>query len=323
MNQSFTHIATFRFVHEFMDPEVADLFTVQLSGDSRRLLSNLQLLIKPFNGGFHLLCSDLELLQDEQSLLMIRLFLKDPYFYNYTDLGGGGRPDLKVFHFSNADKSFLSGRLFSGDYVTIKDSLDLIGSAALAPDLESFEIDFLDPTESGDLNTIISSQKESVFFTKNQNDKRGYYFSGSLLEKKAFGIVSLVIGNLYNDFIENEDVLEFEINFKTLQSHWKYILSDPVYDKFSNLSVVDLKGNEIQFQIGDFEIQPNKIVRSFESRSLIPLKSINQARFQLIDKPSEPNQSEKVVIKALPSATPNQLFMTPSKPDIFFSHIFI
>lgn len=323
MNQSFIHIATFRFVHEFMLPEASDLFSIQVVGDSRTLLSNFQLLVKPFLGGFHLLGSDLSLLEEEQSILMVNLMLKDSYFFNYTDLGGLFRPDLRVFHFSNTNSTVLPEKIILDEYASLKDSLEIFNSSRLSSDFDNSEIEIFDSSESTDITTLFSSQKAFIFFSKTPSGRKGFYVSGSLLEKKPFGIVSLNLGKVYKDYIDKGDVLEFEVKFKTQRSHWKYILSNPIFDKFSNLLVVDLKGNEIQFQAGDFEIQPNRIVRSFESRSPIPLKNANQSRFQLIDQPTEPNQSEKVVIKTLPSASPKQLFMTPSKPDIFFSHIFI
>ncbi|HSF52552.1 MAG TPA: hypothetical protein VLA71_02315 [Algoriphagus sp.] len=330
MDQQFFHVASVNFFHEYNGNGRYDGFLTAMSTETRQRLNNLRLLVKPFFGGFHLVSSDPELLSDEQDPILIRLVAKDPLFYNFTDLGQEFRPNSKVFYFSDLNTDQNSGSLHLKDFVTVADSLLVLNQALLKdflPSLNSGEFKLRDPGNPAvlprDYTRYFQENGESVFFLENGMGTRGYYKSSQGMEKVPFGVVSLHPDKLYRRIRISGSMLPLQVRFKTRKTIWKYILSDKVFDKFSNLSVIDAQNREISFKEGEFEIQPAWKVRSFESEVEIPFNADFNPRFQLVEKSKDENQAGKVIYKQLPKASPEQLHPLPTNKEVLYSHIFI
>ena len=86
MQTAFTHIATFQYFHEYHIGKSKGMFQLKIPKETQKSLLNLNLIIKPFELGFHLLAGDRSLLQNEQKSLKFHFEVKDPLFWNYTDL---------------------------------------------------------------------------------------------------------------------------------------------------------------------------------------------------------------------------------------------
>ena len=330
MNQNFFHIASINFHHDYSGKDLFEGFSVSWAPENSRRLANLQLLIKPFAGGIHLLGSDPELLRGETEPLLLRLHPTDPLFFNFTDFGQEVKPNSKVFLFSNSAKSKSADYLHSGDFVTIEDSLDsasqrtidelltqLTGGKASLRDARGEEL------VPGDYARYFLEKGESVFYVSNDSGTTGFYRRSSGMERTPFGIISLDLDHLYHANRGAGETLNLQIRFRSRRTFWKYILSDRVFDKFSRLSVIDALNNEIVFKEEEFEIQPAWKVRSFLSEVEIPFNADFNPRFQLIERSKEENQAGKVVFKQLPKASPEQLFQRSSNTEISYSHIFI
>ena len=329
MDQRFFHIASIRFFHEYSGIGLFDGFMITRSSKMVKLMNNLQLVLKPFFGGFHLLSSDPDLLKGEQEPLLIRIFPKDPLFFNFTDFGQEFRPNSKVFYFS--DRSMGSSEtLHSGDFASLEDGLAVLNQQMLQdflPGIFRGEISIRDAGSnalvSGDFTRYFLEKGESVFYLENREVTLGYYRINQGMEKAPFGMVSLEPDKLLEAFQISGNPLSLQIRFRTRKTFWKYILSDRVFDKFSSLSVIDSQNREILFKEGEFEIQPSWKVRSFESEVEIPFNADFNPRFQLVEKSKDDKQAGKVIYKQLPKASPEQLFRPPSNKEVLFSHIFI
>lgn len=330
MNQDFSHIASINFRHDYSGKGLFEGFSVSWAPEISRRLANLQLLIKPFAGGIHVLSSDPELLRGETEPLLFRLYPTDPLFFNFTDFGQEVRPNSKVFFFSNSTKSKSADYLHSGDFVTLEESLDSASQRTideLLKQLSGGNASLWDARGEklvpGDYARYFLEKGESVFYVSNGSGTTGFYRRGSAMERTPFGIISLEPNQLYHAYRGAGETLSLQIRFRSRRTFWKYILSDRVFDKFTRLSVIDAQNNEIVFKEEEFEIQPAWKVRSFLSEVEIPFNVDFNPRFQLIERSKEESQAGKVVYKQLPKASPEQLFQRSSNIEISYSHIFI
>lgn len=331
MDQRFFHLASIRFYHEYAGEGLFDGLSVAWSRESALRLGNLQLLLKPFVGGVHILGTDPGLLEREDGPILLRISLADRLFYNYTDLGQEIRPGAQLLFFSNQKTDTSGGSLGREESASAADTLTVVSQAVikvLLAQLGAGEVLLLD--ESGnrlpqmDFRRFFGKKGESVFYTVDQSGKRkGFYKPASAMERTPFGLLAVMPDSLCRAYRTLGNTVPYQVRFRTRRTFWKYILSDRTLDKFSRLSVIDAQNKEIRFKEGEFEIQPEWKVRSFESEVEIPLSAESNVRFQLIDRAIDDRQAGKVVCKQLPKASPEQLYQLPTDKQFSYSHIFI
>ena len=109
MSQNFTHIATVNFKHAYFRDGFFTSVNISMDADSRALMKDLGILLKPFSGGFHLLASNRDKLASENPEVSIKIHFdcSDSYYINYTNLGHY-EPANDILYFSNLDAQFNS-----------------------------------------------------------------------------------------------------------------------------------------------------------------------------------------------------------------------
>jgi len=109
MKYAFDILTQVQFNHSYFSDNVFNGLDVQVTDQTKRVLNNLGLLYKPYNGGFYILydknfCSSPrtreEVLKDNL-LFEFTLTLKDPVFYNYT-ANLPAQIDKSIYHFHNS-----------------------------------------------------------------------------------------------------------------------------------------------------------------------------------------------------------------------------
>ncbi|WP_439490146.1 hypothetical protein [Algoriphagus sp.] len=330
MGDKFTHIASVDFSHEYYAPLSFDGFSCVWESGSRLKASNLQLLLKAFSGGFSLYSSDPELLSDEESHLFVRIFIKDPLFYNFTDLEGEFRPDSKVLLFRNTGEATGSKRLHSGEFVSIADSLEVLNAKNMEELRSEINADTVSIRDFSGMEIsqdkafqFIMDREERIFFVSEGNQVKGYYKRSDPLEKLPFGLVSFHCGQLYKNYSDFRQATAASVRFQTRSTIWKYILADKVYEKFPQLKIIDSQNKEVNFKESEFEVPPDWKVRSFESEVKLPFTSHSNSGFQLVETPKEGSQAMRIVVKQLPKGNPDGLYRLPANDDGLFTHIFI
>jgi hypothetical protein len=136
MNYRFETLVSVFFKHNYFSNQLFGGFIIEPSDRSSRELLNHGLMLKPFNGGFHILFDvnfaggsreRSDVLRDAILCEMV-LRLTDKGFYNYTELEDA---DINsgMFYFHNTFKSSanLKKSLHSDPYVGSKDVLPLTG----------------------------------------------------------------------------------------------------------------------------------------------------------------------------------------------------
>ena len=100
MQNNFLHIGTIQFYHEYFLKKEPYLFDMSVQNETKRALLNLNIILKPFDSGFHILVGDIDLLQNELKSLRFQFFIRDPLFLNYTELESFS-PQKKLIFLSN------------------------------------------------------------------------------------------------------------------------------------------------------------------------------------------------------------------------------
>jgi len=330
MGEQFFRIATINFSHEYSGDLPLEGFSIAWDPDSCSIANNLQLLTKPIPGGFSIFSSDPELLHGEDSGLLIRIFIKNQFFYNFTYFGAEFRPDSKVFLFSDATASLGSNRLHPGEFVSVTDALEKFNPRTLNELVSRVErkMAFLRDFQhkeilAKDALRFLSDKEQTVFYVRDGIREQGYYKIPHQLESPPFGLISLNCNKMYQDYKDARGATSSYVRFQTRNTIWRYILADKVYEKFPQLMIVDSQSRSVNFRESEFEIQPAYKVRSFESEESLPMTVNSSSRFQLVETPKEGSQVMKVVIKQLPKASPEGLYPLGSQDEVFFSNIFI
>lgn len=330
MNQDFTHIASVIFSHQYSEAELFEGFLLGMSTDTSHFLSNLKVLIKPFKGGFNILCEEPELCLGESNPVLIQLKLQSPLFFNYTDFGRMVRPNSQVFYFHLPNPDEELERLHHQDFVSTDDTIAVLNQKNLE-DINAKNRLSENPVQDHLGNIIPASELvryffqtgESVIKVKEGKKETQYYKAAGNMEKIPFGLISMNMEALVLNFKKHGGANPYQIRFKVRKTIWKYILSDKVFDKYSRLTVVDVQNKDIQFIEKEFEIQSAWKVRSFESSEAIPYRASSISRFQLLEKSTDDRQAGKVIFKQLPDAKPDQLHQLQTNSDLEYSHIFI
>lgn len=329
MDSRFFHIAQIDFRHEFSGSDPFEGFSWSLSQDSILTAQNLGLLCKSIPGGIVVLSSSPELLIENNELIQFKIFPSDPLFFNFTDMGEDFRPNSKVLFFEATTDTSDSFIVHKGEFASVADSLNLFRASSL-PDLllklGSGELSLLDSEGNqiieNQLKGFFSEPKESVFFVIDHGQRQGFFKPSIKMEKVPFGIFQISLKQLVDSYSKSKRKSSFLIQFKSRKTVWKYILSDKIYDRFSNLKVLDAQNQDFRFKESEFEINPSWKVRCFESEVALPFQNTGLPKFQLVE-PDSNGQVLKVIAKQLPKATPESLGRDDKENKLLVSNIFI
>ena len=342
MQQPFNHILTILFKHQYFSENHFKSIIITFERETAKLLRNLNVVIKSFPGGVHLLTTDPELLNatDESEPIRLLLNCKDDTFINYTELPLYN-PGTNLLYFNNLnpntktkDNSLLlheTGFVAQNDVVPVSNGKITIPQfdtkkKYVFTDVAGNEIasQNIQQTVSGSGIFNLFNFPEGLIYIKDENKVIGKVFCyTNTVWKKPLGILEILPGKLFKHFKEKGKV-DYSINFNNRQTVWKYFLVDPVFQKFNNLTIIN-KAKEQVFKTPEkkqFNEQMEALV--FESKNKIPISEFSNNTFQLVDSYDPKLKSGKVILKNLANASPDLLYRdeTNSNENIY-SHIFI
>jgi len=342
MQQQFLHISTILFNHQYFSDKKFKSVNITIEGQTSKFLSNLNIIIKSFPGGVHLLTTEPELLNTPDETDAIRLLLnsKDSLFFNYTEISAY-RPSDNILYFNNLFTSSKAGKnvfpLNKNKFVTQNDVVPVVKEKISIPNFDSKKkYGFTDVAgiEITSQNIHHISQDSGDFYLFNLNDGIVYIKDGKKeigkvfnytkdVWKKPLGILEIFPRKLYEQF-KKIGKIYYTINFNNRQTVWKYFLVDPVYQKFKNLTIIN-KSKDRVFNAPEkktFHQEMEALV--FESKNKIPISELSNNSFQLVDGYDPNLKAGKVIVKNLANASPELLHHDETKSsETIYSHIFI
>jgi hypothetical protein len=342
MRQIYSHILTFWFKHKYFSDELLKSLAISFSEETLKTIRNLELIIKPFAGGFNLLTSNPELLNasDNFKPLQIYLFSKDPKYINYTELPSYNLSD-NLLYFNNLsnlpdsdNRSFL---LHQTNYASKNDVVRICHGKISIPDFKpEINYRFTDAkgneisSESVTLSSIkagfvnISGIEQGLVRIHSGNEEilKEYYYPQAIW-KKPLGIVELFTDELNRLYKANGKV-DYAICFDNRKTTWKYFLVSQVFQKFDQLSIINKAKEQVFLPPQRQLLYQNTNALVFESKSKIPLSELSDDNFQLVNHFDPVTRSGKVILKSLAKATSQQLFSDSSKTaENVYSHIYL
>lgn len=342
MLKSFNHILTIFFNHRFFSDNQLKSISIKYERDTLQKIRNLDIIMKFFPGGAHLLATNPELLDTKNETEPIRLMLNsnDSLFFNYTELPSY-QPSHNLLYFNNLNvKLPTKGNRFplhKNDFVAQNEVVPVSNGQLIIPgydeknkyvftDAKGNEIgtQFIRQSQPGSDNFFLSNISDGLVRIKENNKEVAkFYCYTNAVWRKPLGIVEIYPGMLYKHFKE-KGKLEYVINFNNRETVWKYFLVDPVYEKFKNLSIIN-KSKEEVFKNPEKElINDNKEALVFESKKKIPISEYSNDTFQLVDDYDPKLKPGKIILRKLPNASPDILYNDEANPaETIYSHIFI
>jgi len=342
MLQFYSHILTLRFKHRYFIDELFKSVEITNDEETNKLIRDLDLIIKPFPGGFNLLTSQPELLKTTNNAnpLMFYVNSKDPEYINYTELPNYRLTD-KLLYFNNLTVSSSTNKnnllLHSEEFVGDNEIIPVSQAYITIPQFDSkkkYRFSDASGNEISAQNIVQVKPDSGVFSISNlpQSLIRYYldstelgkvYYNPTPIWKKPLGILELFTNDLLTQF-EKSGTVEYVINFNNRKTTWKYFLISPIYQKFNKLSIIN-KGKEQVFngpQKQQVQLNPDVLV--FESKNEIPLTEFSEDNFQLVDNFDLGTHSGKVILKNLAKASPAQLYVDElQSSEKTYSHIYI
>ena len=343
MQQPFNHIVTILFKHQYFSNNQFKSINISYEKETSKLLRNLDVIVKSFPGGVHLLSSAPELMKlqgETEEPLRLQLTCWDDVFINYTDLPPY-RPGDSLLYFNNQninlkakDNRFL---LHVNEFVD-KNEIVPIGKEKITipqfdkkkkyvfTDVSGHEIPLQNIRQalpdSGDFY-IVNTSEGIINIQEGETRIGKVYNYTNAVWRKPLGILEIFPGKLYEHFKEKGKI-EYVINFNNRKTIWKYFLVDPVFQKFTNLTIIN-KAKEQVFKTPEkkqFHEEMEALV--FESKNKIPISEFSNNTFQLVDSYDPKSKSGKVILKNLANASPEQLYRDETNSnEIIYSHIFI
>jgi len=355
MNHSYSHLLTMVFKHEYFEDGFFRSLELSYAQDTLKIMRGLDVIVKPFKGGFHLLSAKPELLalNSDHDPLQFYLSCKDPYYINYTVLPTYS-PASSLLYFNNLDPVRVNVeddasvfRLHSEGHVNEKGMLRLthgqfkikqfnptsyyVFKDALNEDIPDQSIAMTGP-DTGQM--VISDMPEGVVrvFDGDTLVDSVYYYPKTVW-KKPLGTIEIFTKTLsqHCQITKNgeEDKIDFikadySINFYNRETIWKYFLISKEYQKFNDLTII----NSAREQIFEAEKEDAETL-VLTSKQTLPLKEHPSDTFQLVNN-FQPNQrSETVVLKHLVKPSPEQLYRddkgteATKQDETLYSHIYL
>ncbi|HAQ18751.1 MAG TPA: hypothetical protein DCR40_05870 [Prolixibacteraceae bacterium] len=342
MQQTYNHLLTFLFKHRYFRNELFKSIEISFAEGTTKLLNDLCIIIKPFTGGFHLLACNTELLDSLNDTDPIQLHFNctDPLYINYTELplyhltdnllyfnnlsvipdqdGEGFRPNEAEFVGQSEVVPVSHGKI---KLPTFESSKKYRFTDALGNEISSQSIT---QTKQYSNEFMLSDLPQGLvrFFADDVESGKVYYHPKSFW-KKPLGIVDIYVGELFNQYKEKGKV-DYAVSFNNRKTIWKYFFVSPVYQKFSNLSIIN-KGSEQIFNPPQKQlVYKNPEAWVFESKNKIPLSEISDEIYQLFDNYESEQRPGKIIHKNLVKATPEQLHYEVTKSEEpAYSHIYL
>ncbi|WP_373524359.1 hypothetical protein [Aquiflexum sp.] len=331
MQNSFSIISTFQIKHGYFAQSDPAIFQLSVSLESKKILHNLNLIIKPINNGFHLLTGDISLLKEDWNPIHFHFSIQDPLFFNYTDLEGyfPGKSliylvNKEVYQLGKPEELGLNSEEFLDKKALVLVRQGNINLSGLSINEQYTLTDerekVLQISAGGQFQNM--PYEEGLYTISGKDLNQTFYFFPQRIFKTPDMVFTVYPADLHNQFQENGSV-HFTAKFKSRLTKWRYILTDPIYKKFQNLSIIDTKKKTIPFEEKEIELNGMGSYRCFESIESIKLQDLNSGYFQLVEHPDLDPRNEKIIIKSLPRASPDFIHQEGFPNGELYSHIFI
>ena len=318
-------------MHEFFSQSLPGIFRLTIPKESQQILLNLNLIVKPTVDGILLLGGEKSLLKDNWEPIHFHFSIQDSLFVNYTDLGNF-IPGKSLIYLSNKNinQSGISGEsgLSKEEFIDSKSLVSKKLGEILLNGL-SVEDQYTLTDELGNVQQINANSqlqntpfKEGLFAISGKDLDETFYFFPQRIFRTP-DLIFTIYPAVLNEQIKEKETVDFVVKFKSRMTKWRYILTDPIYSKFQNLNIVDSKQKTMPFEEKEFQLSGIGNVRCFESRESIMLQDINAGYYQLVAHSDQDPINQKIIIKNLPKASPDQLFQETFPNGDLYSHIFI
>ncbi len=343
MNIQFTHIATILFEHTYFSDGVFTPMEVIVRPETLRTLHNLEIVVKPFAGGCHILTADIERLKTMQKDIPLEFEMRctDSYYINYSELPSFN-PSSELFYFANREADYIEENkkiILHNGFVKDKVILRVVGNEATLNSFDEFqEYHFYLSSTGEDLSHLVQQPDPSVnrFILGNVPDgiievkvdekiSERFYHNTSALWRKPVGIIKLSTNHLYSQFTTRSSTVQYAIQFEARQTYWEYYFSKDRISSFEHLAII--KSHEDQ----DFKyIGTNESSMVYRSVSPRHLSQSGYENFQFVHNFTPETASDRTyatIINQLPIPSPHQLYPNsdhPSDPTVpLFSHIYV
>lgn len=342
MRQTYHHLLTFQFKHRYFRNDLFKPIEISYAEGTPKLINDLGIIIKPFTGGFHLIASDPKLLMDANDVhpIQLHLYCNDPLYINYTELPNYRLTD-KLLYFNNLigvfDQNSNSFQLQHSEFVgpneVVQISSGKINIPAFSPNMEyrftdaagnEISSQCISQSATGSNEFIIANLPQGIIRVLADN-KEVYqvYFNPGVVWKKPMAIAEIFPGQLFRHF-EEKGKVDYTIIFNSRQTIWKYFLVSPVYQKFTNLSIINKSKEQVFNAPQKQHVYKNPETLVFESKIKIPLSELTDETYQLVDSFDPEHRSGKVIHKNLAKASPEQLHFDLTKSEeSAYSHIYL
>ena len=342
MLQNYIHILTFQFNHLYFNDKRFRSVKITCDEETTKLIKNIDLIIKPFPGGFNVLTSNPELLKTTSNSNPIRFYIncKDPEYINYTEL-----PNYKIsenlFYFNNltigTSKNNNSLLLHSGEFVGDNDIVKVCNGYITMPQYDStktYRFSDASGNEIADQSIMQAKPDSDVFnishlpqglirYGDGSTELGRTYYNPATIWKKPLGILEIFTDSLLSQFEKNGTVA-YAVNFNNRKTTWKYFLVNPIYQKFNNLSIINKVKEQAFNGPQKQQVYLNAEALVFESKDVIPLVEFSDDNFQLVENFDKGTRSGKIILKNLVKASSAQLFVDESQSGKkTYSHIYI
>lgn len=342
MQHAYRHILTFYFKHRYFKDGLFRTIQISMADGTAGLLKNLELILKPFSGGFHLFSGRPESLQyaDESDPIRLYLYTSDPNYVNYSELPGYNLAENLLF-ISNLNAypdtdpgSFrLHPEQFAGQSEIVPISHGRIrirefdaGKTYSFHDQRGIEFPAgqIVPSGKNDGEFSVSGPGEGLICVYENKQPAGkIFYKPQAVWRKPFAIAEIYPDVLFGH--SGGDIkTEYFLGFNNRQTIWKYYLMGPVYQKFKKLRIINKGALQVFDPPYTETFQETVPVWVFVSRTTIPLTEVSDETFQLFDNYDPEKRSGEPIFASMPRATPNQLFLDTSHENQHaYSHIYI
>lgn len=330
MPDNFLHMGTIQFYHEYFVKNEPYLFDMRVQNETKKDLLNLNIILKPFNAGFHILAGDIELLQNESKPLRFHFFIRDPLFLNYTELEVFSPQKSLIFLsnrlvFTSTDGNVI--KTHEEDFVG-KSHISIIHSGKLLTEDELSDQELKIADEAGNsISTVQIDNQNNILDEGNYLISLNGINQNRYLFPQSFFKVPHLVFSLYPDKLleqyQSNFPISYQVYFKSRATKWRYILADQNLSKKPILGIKDLKNEGHTFTEKQLDINGLGTMRCFESDQEILLQEPASVDFQLIEYPDLDPKNRNIIIKHLPVASPESIHQENSSPRNFYSHIYI
>ena len=340
MTQNYDPILVFWFKHRYFKDELFRTIELSLAESTQKTFRDLDLILKPFQGGFYLLASNPELLDSPGNSIPLQFFIftKDVQYINYTELPPY---DLrtKILYFNNRASHLVKENkylLHPEEHVSGSEIVQVIQSEISIPEYnpnKNYRFTDASGKELSAGSVRVSTSNPGTFilsgieaglvrvFSSNDEILKVYCYPKSVW-KKPMAILELFPDELFSQY-KAKNKVEYSIYFDNRKTIWKYFFTNKKIQEKDKLGIINKDKQQVFLPPQLLPVHQNLKALVFESKNKIPLFESSDEIFQLADF-TDPKKAPLPVLKNLPKASSEQLFTDPSKSsDQVYSHIYI